>query len=440
MMQDTSRHPGADHGAGEPSAARVRQFDDPLMARIEGLLEKGFPLLKFPRALEDRFLGDMLDARRRHFMISGALALVLFNGFLIVDFLMARDVFDLALRLRLLCITPMALLLIFMGTRPNWSIVRWAPPMIYEVIIMAFGLAAAGTLAFILSETRGQYAHFYHVGFSVVIMYGNIVTRLRFWYAVVFSAALLAMHVGGVLLVLDSFPPRLVWPIVTLVGATALFSLVANYTTERDERRRYLLTLRDRGVVRELSRTYERLQSLSHVDGLTGLYNRRHFQEHLENVWGRAQYDKDVVSAMLVDIDHFKRYNDRYGHAAGDECLQRVAEAMQATLRRPEDLIARYGGEEFIALMPHTDLHQAVQVAERVRQAVEDLQVRHESSNTSRVVTVSVGVACVRADFALKEAVLMSAADRALQQAKREGRNRLGVEETQAHVVAQSTN
>jgi len=351
-----------------------------LMARIDALLNKGFALLKFPAALEDQFLRDTLEARRRHFLISGMLALVLYNGFLIVDYLMAPDVFELAVRLRLLYLTPIGLFLIFLGTRTNWRIVRMMPPMAYEAIIVAIGLFAAMTLAFILSETKG----------------------------------------------------RLVWPIVTLVGATALFSLVANYTMEHDERRRYLLTMRERGVVRELSQTYERLQALSHVDGLTGLYNRRHFQEHLENVWGRAQYDKELVSMLMIDIDQFKRYNDRYGHPAGDECLQQIAQVLQNTLRRPEDLIARYGGEEFIALMPHADQQQAMQAAERVRQAVEALEIRHESSTASRFVTVSIGVACVRADFALKDAVLISAADHALQQAKREGRNRIGMHDMPA--------
>jgi diguanylate cyclase (GGDEF)-like protein len=424
------------HSANAP--ARPRQFDDPLMARIDALLDKGFPLLKFPSELENQFLSDTMEARRRHFLISGLLALILYNGFLIGDYLMAPDVFDLAVRLRLLYFTPVSLLLIFLGTRTDWKIVRKLPPMAYEVIIVTIALFAAVTLAYILSETKSQYAHFYHVGFSVVVMYGNIVKRLRFWYAVVFSSALMAIHILGVLQVLDTFPSRLVWPIVSLVAATAMFSLVANYTMELDERRRYLLTLRERGVVRELSRTYERLQSLSHVDGLTGLYNRRHFQEHLQNVWGRAQYDKDVVGVMMIDIDQFKRYNDRHGHAAGDECLTQIAEVLQATLRRPEDLSARHGGEEFVALMPHTDLPQAEQVAERVRQAVEALQIRHENSTASRFVTVSIGVACVRADFSLKEAVLISAADHALQQAKREGRNRVCLNDTPV-VLAPST-
>lgn len=409
------------------AAARARLFDDPMMARIDALLTNGFALLKFPAPLEDQFLRDTIDARRQHFLISGMLALVLYNGFLIGDYLMAPDVFELAVRLRLFYVTPISLLLIFMGTRPNWLIVRILPPLAYEAIIVAIGIGTAITLAIILAETKGAYAHFYHVGYSVLIMYGIVVTRVRFWFAVLLSVALMGIHIYGVLLVLDTFPPRLVWPIVTLVGSTTMFSLVASYTMERDERRRYLLTRRERGVVRELSQTYERLQALIHADGLTGLYNRRHFQEQLANVWGRAQYDKDLVGVLMVDVDQFKRYNDRYGHAAGDDCLKQIAKVLSETVRRPEDLVARYGGEVFVALMPQTSLQQAAHMAERVRQAVESLEIRHERSTASHFVTVSIGAASVRADFALKEAVLISAADHALQQAKREGRNRVGL-------------
>jgi diguanylate cyclase (GGDEF)-like protein len=426
-----SPSPAVRSGAA-PAPAGTHTFDDPLMSRIDALLSQGFPLLRFPAPLEAQFMGDAVPARRRHFLLSEILALLLYNGFLIADYLMAPDVFALAVFLRVCCLSPICLFLILLASRPHWAIMRQVPPMLYEVVIVAIGLFAAATLAIILSETKSQYAYFYHVGFSVVVMYGNIVKRLRFWYAVVFSLALMGLHIAGVLMAYDSFPPKLVWPIVSLVGATALFSLVANYTMERDERRRYLLTLRERGVVRELSQTYKRLQALTHVDGLTGLYNRRHFQESLENVWGRAQYDKDLVSVMMIDIDQFKRYNERYGHPAGDERLQQVADAVQNTLRRPEDVTARYGGEEFIALMPHTSLPQAVQVAERLRQAVEALQIRHESSTAGRVLTVSIGVACVRADFPLKDAVLIAAADDALQQAKREGRNRVCLQEIQA--------
>jgi diguanylate cyclase (GGDEF)-like protein len=400
--------------------------DDPATGYILQLLESGFPLMRFPHALELQFLQDAAEGRRQHFLLSGLISLLIYNGFLIVDFLMARDVFWMAVQLRVLLFTPISLALLYVAWRHAHRFMHLVPPIIYEVVVVGTGLAAAVSLAFILSETKSPFAHFYHVGFLVVIMYGNLVQRVRFWYAVVFSLALLGIHVAGVVL-LDNFPPRLLWPIVMLVTSTAIFSLIANYAMERDERRRYLLTLRERGVVRALTRAHERLQELSRVDGLTGLYNRRHFQEYLQQVWERAQYDHSPLCVLMVDIDHFKKYNDRYGHPAGDECLRQVAKVLQSCLNRPEDLVARYGGEEFIAVLPQTEMPYAQMVAERVREAIDAMQMRHESSTTALYVTASIGVSSCHADFLLADSVVVSAADQALYQAKHEGRNRVCV-------------
>lgn len=406
-------------------------LNDPLMVRINQLLDKGFPWMRFPGSLEQQFLLDVAEARRKHFVISSVIALLIYNGFLVADYLMARDVFWLAVQIRILFFSPLALLFIYLIQRQRGAFIHSLPTASLEVIVVSGGLIAATSLAFILSETRSPLAPYYHVGFCVVVLYGNVVQRLRFWYATIFSVALLGIHVAGIVL-LGSFPPRLLWPIVSMVLSSVVFSLTANYVMERDERKRYLLTLRERGVVRELTRAHERLQELSRVDALTGLYNRRHFQEYLQQVWERAQYDGSSVSILMVDVDHFKKYNDRYGHPAGDECLSQIAAVLQSTLRRPQDLIARYGGEEFIAVLPATDASYAMAVAERVRVAVEALQMRHESSSASHFVTVSIGVVSCKADFLLKSAALISTADQALYQAKHEGRNRVCMVEAKA--------
>lgn len=431
----TQAHPSSSF---PDTSALAAELNDPLMARINLLLEKGFPWMRFPAALEQQFLMDMAEARRRHFVISSVIALLIYNGFLVADYLMARDIFWLAVEIRIFFFTPLALLFIHLIQRSNGRFIHSLPTASLEVIVVSGGLIAAGSLAFILSETKTAFAAYYHVGFTVVVLYGNVVQRLRFWYAVVFSTALLGIHMAGIVL-LDNFPQRLLWPIFSMVMSATIFSLTANYVMERDERKRYLLTLRERGVVRELTRAHERLQELSRVDALTELYNRRHFQEYLQQVWERAQYDGTTVSILMVDVDHFKKYNDRYGHPAGDECLSQIARVLQTTLRRPEDLIARYGGEEFIAVLPRTDADYAMAIAERVRIAVEALQMRHESSSASHFVTVSIGVVSCKADFLMKSSALISAADQALYQAKHEGRNRVCVVDAKTAVSAAST-
>ena len=235
--------------AVEPSpSAQGMATADPMQGRILQLLQGGFPLMRFPRDLEQEFVDDTLQRRRRHFLISGLVSLVIYNGFLLVDWLMARDVFWLALELRVMLFTPVSLLVIWALWRPDSVAARFLPPEWSEVFVLASGLIAALTLAMILSETRSPYAHFYHVGFIVIIMYGNVVQRLRFWNAVVFSLCMLAIHLGGILW-LPSMPPRLLPPLVSLVCSTALFTLMANYMMERDERIHHLLTLKERGLV-----------------------------------------------------------------------------------------------------------------------------------------------------------------------------------------------
>jgi diguanylate cyclase (GGDEF)-like protein len=357
--------------------------------------------------------------------LTGRLALVLCCAFLLVDFLIAGDVFLDALRWRMLYFTPAGGALIWLATRERWLFVRQPSPWLQEAMVVGVNLLAGATLAAILFKTREPYAHFYHIGYAVLILYSNLVLRLRFWFAIASTMAVLGLHIGGVLAG-EVFPVRFVIPVLSLVCSMALMSLAANYAMERDERRHYLLLLRERGLMDELAQSKERMQALSHEDGLTGLYTRRHFQEYLSNVWERAMYDQSVVSVLMIDLDLFKRYNDRYGHQAGDECLRQVGRVLRQTLDRPEDSVARYGGEEFIAVLPGIELTDAVQVAEQVRHAVENQHIRHESSTAAKDVTVSIGVATCRVDPSLTTNALIAAADTALHQAKLEGRNRIG--------------
>ncbi len=174
---------------------------------------------------------------------------------------------------------------------------------------------------------------------------------------------------------------------------------------------------------RELKKANERLKILSVIDGLTQIPNRRRFDEYLESEWKRHYRDKDQISVILCDIDFFKLYNDNYGHQAGDDCLKKVALAIQDCVRRANDLAARYGGEEFAVILPNTDPDGAMDVAEDVRTNVQNLLIDHEKSNVSEQVTLSVGVATLvpNTDNSAEKLVLL--ADEALYRAKESGRN-----------------
>lgn len=180
-------------------------------------------------------------------------------------------------------------------------------------------------------------------------------------------------------------------------------------------------------LIKDLTEAREKLTRLSSQDGLTGVANRRHFDEMLNLEWRRAKRNDTYLGLIMADIDAFKRFNDQYGHLAGDDCLKKTAQALRSCLRRPGDFLARYGGEEFVALLPNTTLRQAAAVAERMRQAVADLKIDHPASYARPWVTVSLGAASGRAVRYGEPDTLLAAADRALYGAKAQGGDRVAV-------------
>jgi diguanylate cyclase (GGDEF)-like protein len=175
--------------------------------------------------------------------------------------------------------------------------------------------------------------------------------------------------------------------------------------------------------VQQLEKSKRDLESTVRVDQLTGVANRRHFDNVLRTEWRRAARDQTPLSVVFFDLDDFHAFNDRYGHVGGDACLARVADALARGLRRASDVMARYGGEEFIAVLPDTEVKGACVVAERLRAKIEELQIPHTGSRCSRVVTLSVGIAsCTPAAGSTPE-TLIQAADAAMFRAKAGGRN-----------------
>ncbi len=172
-----------------------------------------------------------------------------------------------------------------------------------------------------------------------------------------------------------------------------------------------------------LLRLNKQLESLSFHDPLTGVANRRMFDQSIEVAWARAQRSGEPMSLVLIDIDHFKQYNDHYGHVMGDECLAAVAAALDGVSSRATDLFARYGGEEFVLMLPKTDRETALALAERCREAVLAKQIPHAASGSSDLVTISAGVSTIVPSENTTPASLVDAADKMLYQAKQNGRN-----------------
>ncbi|MEO5732996.1 MAG: diguanylate cyclase [Rubrivivax sp.] len=185
-------------------------------------------------------------------------------------------------------------------------------------------------------------------------------------------------------------------------------------------------------IVRARVRTHLTLKAQSdllrhwvYIDGLTGVHNRRYFDERLTEEWGRAVRGGTSLSVLMIDVDFFKRYNDRYGHQSGDDCLRHIAAALRSALKRPGDMVARYGGEEFVCLLPDTALPGALALAGELGAAVRALRIDHAASDVLPVVSVSIGACSKLDDTVGSAAALLREADAQLYIAKSRGRNQV---------------
>ncbi|GAB4291205.1 MAG: hypothetical protein Kow0096_05220 [Thiohalomonadaceae bacterium] len=210
-----------------------------------------------------------------------------------------------------------------------------------------------------------------------------------------------------------------------LDGSTHHFEATLTEILHRRQLAGFLLVAHD---TTDRKRLEETLRNLSYQDGLTGIANRRRFDEKLEQEWRRAAREHQPISLIMLDIDFFKKYNDLYGHPAGDECLRKIARVLAETVARPGDIAARYGGEEFAAILPNTSMLGAEKLAEQIRAQIEGLELPHADSGISPWVTVSIGLATRIPGNDEEHTILLEGADRALYKAKQQGRNRVVVD------------
>lgn len=208
------------------------------------------------------------------------------------------------------------------------------------------------------------------------------------------------------------------------VGILLLFIVWKVSVYQLEARERKLAKLVDEKT-NELKKANEELQHQANSDGLTSIGNRRRFEEFLADEWHRAIRFKTEISLILIDIDHFKPFNDTYGHLEGDKCLKKVAKALRQTIHRPTDLVARFGGEEFAIILGGTDAEGAMIIANEAFENVKKLAIEHSSSETSDYLTVSIGVATTFAEIGMTEIELIKTTDETLYQAKENGRNQI---------------
>lgn len=256
-----------------------------------------------------------------------------------------------------------------------------------------------------------------NAGFTMLIV--NVTSPLRFRDAVIFSAGSTIAYGWLLLGPLDHLPMMQVDNVVH-AAVMAAISLAVLHRRERSSRQSFVLGALDKRRLQEVA-------AMSETDALTTLPNRRAFDNTLETQWGIAKANGKMLGLLMIDIDHFKQLNDQRGHAAGDICLKSVASLMGSTMRSSSDVIARFGGEEFAVVLSDTNPAAVLEVAERVRQKVEQAAQPHPVCG---VVTVSVGAAVIHpSQCAGAPDLLLAAADKALYQAKKSGRNQVAIEE-----------
>jgi diguanylate cyclase (GGDEF)-like protein len=389
------------------------------ISKLSGLR---FQWLSFPGELENRFEAETSARRLRRLWLEGLLAIILFDLFLIADFFGSPERFRRAFAVRLLIVTPICLLV-------NASMLR-RPGKVFRELSIATAACLAGLTQLYLEFDRSRVASAYvQMAVLAVILFVNIVMRLRLPYAIATSIVMMAGD--GIFLWKDQMlsPGDKIFGLGLAIGTT-IVTLVANYSSCREERLNFLLHLRGELLVEDLNRLNMQLLHRSESDALTGLANRHSFDAQYADLWKRATTSSTSLSVILVDVDYFKKLNDRYGHLYGDEVLKRIGSLLQQALRVKDDYAARFGGEEFVILLPATPETAAVQVAERLRKMVElagfpALDPSQGPYDMSIRATVSCGVATIYPTARDVPERLLEAADKALYQAKAEGRNKV---------------
>jgi len=386
------------------------------------------PRLRFAPDLERRFTKACAPARLRHFVVSGLGALLVWNLFLLSDRTMVADVYPQVLHLRLYLFTPVAVVLLLLGLFFKRLLLA-LPSFVLEGVLMLTGIFAALSLGWVLLVTESPFGIMYRSGLVPILIYGNLVQRFRFRYALVFSAFVVGTCLTSMVHTRLSPLPQpyldLDIPLGLLVLLIAGYTLVMNFRMELEERRRFVRNERAADLRRRLQASQVELNALSRRDPLTGVPNRRHFDETMLACWAAHEQSGQELALLLLDVDHFKAYNDRYGHPAGDQCLRRVAEVLQRGLPAAQGTVARWGGEEFIVVLPHTGATQAMAIAQALVDAVTALGLRHEASPTSPSVTISMGVAVATPGQTLHSPdEIIAKADFGLYRAKHEGRHR----------------
>ena len=378
-------------------------------------LKAGFPWLAFGPELESAYRQSMLDERVPYIrvnLILAVLAIVAASAIRATATGLTVTVSPVPVVLRLLVIIPILLLMFGATFAPRRH--RVYPALSITGAILG-GLAVVAIQ--VVAEAGGASVVVPRLELCAICVY--FMTGLMFYQSLAANlVAMLAYIAAGTIMRLPEV--QFSFGILSIAVANAFCASVA-YVHEKTSRLRFLEAAL--------------LQEMVARDGLTGIQNRRMFDRHIQRVWSQAVRDTQRVAVLLVDIDCFKDYNDRYGHQAGDECLRAVAVSLSQCARRPMDFVARYGGEEFAVILYEASREYVAEVLTRIQRSIAELNIQHEASSVASRLTVSIGAAFVLPGATRTHDGLIQLADEALYGAKEQGRNRVVVLEAEYHTL-----
>jgi len=336
---------------------------------------------------EKNFLDYYSSENMASARLIGAQILIVFVAAGFIDTILLGELATLMMFMRFSVFSPLLFILLI------FSFTRYFKEHMQLVFCLQM-VVVSSYIALFTFLNEGEVAMVYFSGSLLVVFIGFIYVPMLFNYALGMSVFLFAMSSLG-LLFNDSLSTDVVHSSILLLFAASLMSLAACYTNERNARLnfRYKTLLNQQN--NSLSQSNYVLKNLAANDALTGLANRRAFDERFKSEWQRAEREQTDLAVLLLDVDYFKPYNDFYGHQQGDACLKQVAQALSESVRRGGDFVARYGGEEFVILLPKTDVPSALSYAEKIRAQVAALKIPHEHSKVVPYVTVSIGVASI---------------------------------------------
>ena len=399
--------------AGSYDENRLPQVTD----EIDQCLAQPWYRVSFPALLERRFELASSSMRCSHARFGLTLMAAIHLVLLMPDWLQGQQMFRLGLLLRIGICIP---LLVMAAVRLQPRMVPWKQGL----IVMAPAMLTFICDQWLARQSLPIQSERYLMGTAMGMVIGNVLVPLRIKDTLIFNAVNLTFYNAGLSGLLGPVPTPFPLQLQVVMSMLVVVSVGVRWRNEVQERHTFLLTERDRLHTQQLAWANRQLTELSYTDSLTSLPNRRFFDAALRRLWKDACMSGRPLSVLMIDLDYFKPYNDTLGHDAGDKCLRRVAQAMQFTIRMDKDLLARYGGEEFIAIIPGAAPLEATRIAERIRLAVEELQIPHPSAAGSEFVSVCIGLATATNASGISGLdAFLRAADFALYDAKSNGRN-----------------